>query len=209
LGSSGSFGEPPRDTDAPVTGRPLVSQPHSTLGDFFATSELLLSGLQATMLPFVSRGSMCRMSENHEWRAYLELCWRMAQEASTESERCSWVDMAARWRLLIITQQEASIEQGEFYCSSERSSSDQLQAAEKILKLCRGLIQKPQRLVMKAFVAKSGFWSSAGLFAGPVAAANPQLRLDPAVGLASSETAAIPARGRTALRRLGRFMSKR
>jgi hypothetical protein len=161
------------------------------------------------MLPFVSRGSMCRMSENHEWRAYLELCWRMAQEASTESERCSWVDMAARWRLLIITQQEASIEQGEFYCSSERSSSDQLQAAEKILKLCRGLIQKPQRLVMKAFVAKSGFWSSAGLFAGPVAAANPQLRLDPAVGLASSETAAIPARGRTALRRLGRFMSKR
>jgi hypothetical protein len=153
------------------------------------------------MLPFVSRGSMWHMSENHEWRAYLELCWRMAQEASTESERCSWVDMAARWRLLIITQEEASIGQSEFYYSSERSCSDQLRAAEKILKLCRGLMQKSQRLVMEAFLAKSGFWSNAGPFAGLVAAADPQHRLDPAVGLATGE--------RAAFRRLGRFMSKR
>ena len=155
-------------------------------------------------------GSMCRMSENHEWRAYLELCWRMAQEASTESDRCSWVDMAARWRLLIITQEEASIGQNEFCYSGERSSSDQLRAAEKILKLCRGLIQKSQRLVMEAFLAKSTFWNNAGPFAGLVVAApDAQQRHDPAVGLASSETAAIPARGRAAFRRLGRFMSKR
>ena len=152
---------------------------------------------------------MWHMSENHEWRAYLELCWRMAQEASTESERCSWVDMAARWRLLIITQEEASIGQSEFNYSSERSCSDQPRAAEKILKRCRGLMQKSQRLVMEAFLAKSGFWSNAGMFAGLVAAADPQHRLDPAVGLASSETAAIPARGRAAFRRLGQFMSKR
>jgi hypothetical protein len=89
-----------------------------------------------------SRGPMCRVSENHEWRAYLELCWRMAQEASTESERCSWADMAARWRLLIITQEDASIGQSEFYHSSERASSHQLQAAEKILKLYREFKQK-------------------------------------------------------------------
>jgi hypothetical protein len=61
------------------------------------------------------------MSENQEWRGYLELCWRMAQAASTESERRSWVDMAARWRLLIITQEEASIGQSELYNSSERA----------------------------------------------------------------------------------------
>lgn len=166
-------------------------------------------GLRATMLPFVSRGSMCHMSENHEWRAYLELCWRMAQEASTESERCSWVDMAARWRLLIITQEEASIGQSEFYRSSERASSDQLRAAEKIPKLYREFIQKSQRLVTEAFLAKSAFWNYAGPLTGLVAAPDPQHRLDPAVGLASSETAAIPAMGHTAFRRLGRFLTKR
>jgi hypothetical protein len=152
---------------------------------------------------------MCRVSENHEWRAYLELCWRMAQEASTEPERCSWVDMAARWRLLIITQEEASNGQSEFYHSSERASSDQLRAAEKVLKLYREFIQKSQRLVTEAFLAKSTFWNNAGPFAGLSAAPDPQRRLDQAVELASGETAAIPAIAHTAFRRLGRFLTNR
>ena len=92
---------------------------------------------------------MCRMSENHEWRAYLELCWRMAQEASTESERCSWVDMAARWRLLIITQEEASNGQSEFYHTSERASSVQLRAA--ILKLIVSLYKNPSDSSLRLF----------------------------------------------------------
>jgi hypothetical protein len=126
----------------------LVSRLHSATGDFFATDELLLRYDVA----FLSHcAPMCRVSENHEWRACLELCRRMAQEASTESERCSWADMAARWRLLIITQEEASIGRSEFYISSERASSDQLRAAEKILKVCRELIQKSHRLVTEAF----------------------------------------------------------
>jgi hypothetical protein len=158
---------------------------------------------------FAFRGSICSVSENHEWRAYLELCWRMAQEASTESERCSWADMAARWRLLIITQEDALIGQSEFYHSSERASLDQLRAAEKILKLYREFIQKSQRLITEAYLAKSAFWNNAGPLAGLVAAPDPQHRLDPAVGLASSETAAIPAMGHAAFRRLGRFLSKR
>ena len=151
---------------------------------------------------------MCRVSENHEWRAYLELCWRMAQEASTESERCSWVDMAARWRLLIITQEEASNEQSEFYHSGKRSSLDQLRTAEKILKLCRGFIQKSRRLVTDTYLAKSAFWSNAGRFADLVAARDPRNRLDPAVELASGEAAAISAI-RNGPHRLPRFLTKR
>ena len=81
----------------------------------------------------------------------------MAHEASTETERCSWADLAVRWRLLIITQGEASIGQNEFYHSSECASSDQLRAAERILKLYRELKQKSQRLITEAFLAKSAF----------------------------------------------------
>jgi hypothetical protein len=107
----------------------------------------------------------------------------MAQEASTESERCSWADMAARWRLLIITQEEASIDQSEFYNSSERTSSDQLRPAEKILKLCRELIRESKRFVTEALLAKSTFRNNAGRFASLVASSDPQQRrLDPAVG---------------------------
>ena len=126
-----------------------------------------------------------------------------------QSERCSWVDMAARWRLLIITQEEASNGQSEFYHSSERASSDQRRAAEKILKLYREFIQKSQRLVTEAFLAKSAFWNYARPLTNLVAAPDPQRRLDQAVELASGETAAIPAMGQTAFRRLGRFLTKR
>ena len=43
------------------------------------------------------------MDEIAALRANLEMCWRMARNASNQDERRSWLDMAESWRLLILT----------------------------------------------------------------------------------------------------------
>jgi hypothetical protein len=43
------------------------------------------------------------MSEADDYRASLEVCWRMAAKATNERERRAWLDMAESWKLLVIT----------------------------------------------------------------------------------------------------------
>jgi hypothetical protein len=41
-------------------------------------------------------------------RANLSVCWRMAEQASSEPERLAWLDVVECWRLLVITDDGSS-----------------------------------------------------------------------------------------------------
>ncbi len=53
------------------------------------------------------------MSEAY-YRANLEACWRMAAKTPHELERRAWLDLAASWRLLIITEGRCSTGEDDF-----------------------------------------------------------------------------------------------
>jgi hypothetical protein len=43
------------------------------------------------------------MSEAESYRTNLAMCWRMAEKASDELEKRTWLEMAESWRLLVIS----------------------------------------------------------------------------------------------------------
>jgi hypothetical protein len=104
------------------------------------------------------------MSATHEWRAHLEMCWRMAEKASDESERCSWLDMAAHWKLLIVSHEQVSPEET---LDDMGRSSDWASAADKMSNSCRWLIREIQRLQAEVFLPRLAplpdAWPLAGL----------------------------------------------
>jgi hypothetical protein len=118
------------------------------------------------LLHFASALQSSRMCATHEWRAHLEVCWRMAEKASDESERCSWLDMAAHWKLLIVSHEQVSLEKNPLSTTRGRSS-DWASAAEKMSSLCRWLIRETQRLqsevLLPKFAPRRDAWPLAGL----------------------------------------------
>ena len=59
------------------------------------------------------------MSEAY-YRANLEACWRMAAKTPHELERRAWLDLAASWRLLIITEGRCSTGEDDFDADEAR-----------------------------------------------------------------------------------------
>ena len=62
-------------------------------------------------------------------RANLEVCWRMARNASNQDEKRNWLDMAEAWRLLILTYPPRSEK-------STATGEDELELGELIRHFC-------------------------------------------------------------------------
>jgi uncharacterized protein YodC (DUF2158 family) len=93
----------------------------------------------------------------------------MAEKASDGSERCRWLDMAAHWKLLIVSHEQVSLEKNPFSTTRGRSS-DWASTAEKMSSLCRWLIRETQRLQSEVLLPKFAPWRDAWPLAGLVGA---------------------------------------
>jgi hypothetical protein len=86
-----------------------------------------------------------RMSEAY-YRANLEACWRMAAKTPDELEKRAWLDMAASWKLLIITEHGCST--GEDFDAYERSSPSD-RGVINVTDVGRWLARQAERCIAK------------------------------------------------------------